>query len=73
MPGRSPKFYVPRDSAPAIMEEIHLQAEAKRRKTARSYNPDLGATAEEAQEKLEAMRRDINAYGEYSGIRPSMT
>jgi predicted phage terminase large subunit-like protein len=72
MPGRSPKFYVPRDSAPAIMEEIHLQAEAKRRKTARSYNPDLGATAEEAQEKLEAMRRDINAYGEYVyGLPPA--
>jgi predicted phage terminase large subunit-like protein len=72
MPGRSPKFYVPRDSAPAIMEEIHLQAEAKRRKTARSYNPDLGATAEEAHEKLEAMRRDINAYGEYVyGLPPA--
>jgi hypothetical protein len=54
------------------MEEIHLQAEAKRRKTARSYNPDLGATAEEAHEKLEAMRRDINAYGEYVyGLPPA--
>jgi predicted phage terminase large subunit-like protein len=64
MPG-SPLYYVPKEKAGAIVEEIHLQAEAKRRKTSRAFNPELGATAAEANAKLEEMRRDINAYGEY--------
>jgi predicted phage terminase large subunit-like protein len=65
MPPRLSPFYVPRKQADEAIEEIQLRAEAKQRKTARRFNPLLGSSAEEADERLQAMRTDINLYGEY--------
>lgn len=72
MPPRLSPFYVPKKSADEIVEEIAIRAEAKQRKTARRFNPELGDSAEEADARLEAMRSDINLYGEYVyGHRPA--
>jgi predicted phage terminase large subunit-like protein len=69
---RSPKYYVPQTDAPQILEEIHVRAEAKRRNTHRTFNPELGDTAEEADVKLKEMQRDVNKYGEYVyGLAPA--
>lgn len=65
MPKSSSPFYVPRDKVPEIIEEISVRAEAKKRTTARRFNPALGSTAEEADATIAVMRRDINRYGEY--------
>jgi predicted phage terminase large subunit-like protein len=68
---RSP-FYVPQDAADEILDEIQIEAEAKKRQSAKRFNPALGATAEEAEDRLAAMRRDINQYGEYVyGLAPA--
>lgn len=65
MPPRLSPFYVPKKVADEALEEIVVRAEAKQRKTARRFNPLLGSTAEEADEAIARMQRDINAYGEY--------
>jgi len=65
MPRSSSPFYVPGDKVDEIVDEIAVRAEAKRRKNVRRFNPALGSTAEEADERLAAMRDDINLYGEY--------
>ncbi len=48
-----------------LIQEILIRAEAKKRKLARRYDPELGDTPEEAEEKLQQMRDDINYFGEY--------
>lgn len=54
------------------MQEVLLRAEAKKRSTSRSFDPKLGASWEEAAERLETMQRDIGAYGEYVfGLAPA--
>lgn len=65
MPRRDSPFFVPKDSADDLLEEIQLHAEAKKRRTVRRFNASLGASAEEADEKLARMREDINEYGAY--------
>jgi predicted phage terminase large subunit-like protein len=65
MPMRMSPFFVPKKTADEVLEEIQLKAAAKQQKTARRFNPLLGSTAEEADERLAAMRADINQYGEY--------
>lgn len=65
MPMRMSPFYVPKKQADEVLEEIQLKAAAKQQKTARRFNPALGESAEEADERLEAIRRDVNLYGEY--------
>lgn len=49
----------------AIIQEILVRAEAKKRKTARKHDPELGDTPEEAEARLQLMRDDINQFGEY--------
>lgn len=69
---RSPLFAVPKEQAEDIVEEIHLRFEAQKRKTAKEFNPDLGATPEEAEATLQGMRDDINKYGAYVyGLEPA--
>ena len=65
MPRSASPFYVPKDKVPEILEEISVRAEAKKRTTARRFNPALGASAEEADETIARMQRDIGAYGSY--------
>jgi predicted phage terminase large subunit-like protein len=65
VPLRSPLYHVPKQAAEDLLREVHVQVEAKARKTRREFNPSLGKTAEEAERKLQKMREDINAYGEY--------
>src|SRR5436190_2003472 len=65
MPRSASPFFVPKDSAEDLLEEIQLHAEAKKRLHVRRFNSALGASAEEADERLAAMRQDINLYGEY--------
>lgn len=72
MPMRLSPFFVPKKTADDIVEEVQIRAEARQRKTARRFNPLLGETAEEADEKLAAMRSDVNLYGEYVyGLSPA--
>lgn len=49
----------------SIIKEILVRAEARKRKTARRHDPELGDTPEEAEARLEEMRGDINKFGEY--------
>lgn len=65
MPRSASPFFVPAESVPEIIEEVKVRAEASTRKQAKKFNPLLGKTAEEADDRLEAMRADVNAYGEY--------
>lgn len=72
MPRSTSPFYVPQDEADAILEEIELHAEAKKKAGRRTFNPDLGATAEEAEQELARIRADVNRYGEYvHGLSPA--
>lgn len=65
-------FYVPRDAIDEIVEDITLRAASKKKLKARSFNPALGATAEEADATLEKIRGDIGLYGEYVfGLAPA--
>jgi predicted phage terminase large subunit-like protein len=51
--------------ADAITAEAVLRAKARKRSQERVFDRDLGATFEEAQEKIRPMREDVGAYGEY--------
>jgi hypothetical protein len=71
-PIRSPLFSVPESDAEEVMRETEIRLKAKRRVKVRVFDPDLGATAEEAEERLAAIRNDINLYGEYVyGLPPA--
>lgn len=62
---RAGGLVVPATDEDAIIQEILVRAEAKKRKTARRHDPELGDTPEEAEARLQAMREDINQFGEY--------
>jgi hypothetical protein len=65
-------FTVPAQDADAIMQEVLVRAEAKKRGSNRAFDPALGETWEEAEANLKAMRTDINKYGEYVfGYKPA--
>lgn len=65
-------FYVPRDSLDDVLQEVSVRAEARRKLKRRSFNPDLGSTAEEADETLAKIRGSVNRYGEYVfGLAPA--
>jgi len=72
MPRSASPFYVPRPRQDDLLAEIQVKAAAKRRLRAESWNPELGATPEEAQVALEGMRGDINRFGAYVfGLEPA--
>jgi predicted phage terminase large subunit-like protein len=72
MPRSSSPFYVPPEAAGTILEEIELRAAAKKRIARKNFNPDLGETAEEAEQELAKIRADVNRYGEYVyGLKPA--
>lgn len=65
MPKSSSPFYVPRDAADEILEDVALRAASKKKLRGATFNPELGSTPEEAEAALAEMRRSINKYGEY--------
>lgn len=65
MPRSSSPFYVPRDSAEQLLRDIAVKAEAKKRLQRRTFNSDLGSTAEEAEATLAGMRASVDRYGAY--------
>lgn len=70
--GRPPLFSVPEADADAVMQEILLRAEAKKRVVPRTIDAALGTTPAEAEASLAAMRGDIGKYGEYVfGLAPA--
>ena len=72
MPKSASPFYVPRDAADDILRDVAVRAEAKKKLRRQSYNPDLGATAEEAEATLAGIRSSVDRYGEYVfGYQPA--
>src|SRR5262245_47353458 len=72
MPRQASPFYVPKDKQDEILQEIAVRAEARKKRTARTFDPTLGSTPEEADETLQAIRSDIGRYGEYVyGYKPA--
>lgn len=73
MPPKTGLFSVPAPDVDPIMQEVMVRAEAKKRAIRReTYDPALGATWEEAEEKLAAIRADVNQFGEYVyGLKPA--
>lgn len=65
MPAKDSPFYVPRDAVDEILEDVALKAASKRRLKGVSFNETLGSTPDQVNEKLRAMREDVNLYGEY--------
>lgn len=63
--GRPRATMVPSHMADPILQEVMVRAEAKKKVRRRTIDPALGTTPEEADENLELMRGDINAYGAY--------
>lgn len=63
---------LPAHEANPILQEILIRATAQKQARKRKYDPSLGATWEEAEERIQAMRVDINQYGEYVyGYQPA--
>jgi predicted phage terminase large subunit-like protein len=69
---RSSLFTVPAQDADAIMQEVLVRAEAKKRGSNREFDPVLGESWQEAEANLKSMQTDINKYGEYVfGYKPA--
>jgi predicted phage terminase large subunit-like protein len=72
MPRSASPFFVPQEDADRILEDIEIRAAAKKRAARKSFNRELGETAEEAEEELQKIREDVGRYGEYVyGLRPA--
>jgi len=65
MPRFASPFYVPKDAAENILEDVALRAASKKKLRGVKFNEELGATPEEAAQKLQEMRDDVGKYGEY--------
>lgn len=65
MPREASPFYVPKDAAEEMLRDIEMRAAARKGLKQRHFNPELGATAEEADETLKQMRESVDRYGEY--------
>jgi predicted phage terminase large subunit-like protein len=65
-------FYVPRDSLDEVIREVSVRAAARQKLKRRSFNPELGSTADEADETLAKIRGSVDRYGEYVfGLTPA--
>lgn len=72
MPQETSPFYVPRNAVDEIVEDVEIRLGTKTKVKARTFNPALGSTAEEADATLEKIRGDIGLYGEYVfGLPPA--
>ena len=69
---RSPLFSVPAPDVDPVMQEVAVRVKATKTIKTRTYDPSLGSTPEEAEERLAVLRTDIGEYGEYVfGLRPA--
>lgn len=72
MPRSSSPFYVPKDAAEGVLEDIELRAASKKKLRGVKFNEELGSTPEEAEETLKGIRGDVGRYGEYVfGLAPA--
>src|SRR3982751_6862658 len=65
MPAKDSPFWVPRDVVDDVVQDVALKAAAKRRLKGITFNQELGSTQQEVDKRLQAMRDDVNLYGEY--------
>lgn len=72
MPPQAGMFSVPAPDVDPVLQEVLVRAEARKRAVRKIFDPSLGSSWEEAQERMANIRQDINQFGEYVyGLTPA--